>query len=210
MQCPFCFKETSQGAFCIECGRSLVQQPVAPTYPPLPPTYQQPIQPAYYAEPPKSDRTKLVIAILLVALVTGGVGGGVGYYIKVQNEKAEAAALAAAEAAAYQAELDAIEAERNDYSWVPEGYEKFDVNYNMAYKKGSFDDCWDICFPMRVVSKYYCSSVYIAADVETQGGSFLETTSDYASDLSPGYYVTLEMETNYSDSRVDFTDARCS
>lgn len=210
MQCPFCFKETSQGAFCIECGRSLAQQPVVPTYPPLPPTYQQPIQPAYYTEPAKNGRAKLVIAILLVALITGAVGGGTGYYIKVQNDKAEAAAQAAAEAAAYQAELDAIEAERNDYSWVPEGYEKFDVNYNMAYKKGSFDDCWDICFPMRVVSKYYCSSVYIAADVETQGGSFLETTSDYASDLSPGYYVTLEMETSYSNSRVDFTDARCS
>lgn len=210
MQCPFCFKETTQGAFCIECGRSLAQQPASPAYPPAPPTYTQPIQPAYYPEPAGRNTTKIVIAVLLVALITGGVGGGVGYYIKVQNEKAEAAAQAAAEAAAYQAELDAIEAERNDYSWVPDGYQKFEVNYNMAYKKGSFDDCWDICFPMRVVSKYYCSSVYITADIETNGGSYLESTSDYASDLSPGYYVSMEMETSYSNSQVNFTDATCS
>jgi len=210
MQCPFCFKETSQGAFCIECGRSLAQQPVAPKYPPAPPTYQQPMQPAYYAEPPKRDRTKLVIAILLVALVTGGVGGGVGYYVKVQNEKAEAAALAAAEAAAYQAELDAIEAERNDYSWVPDGYEKFDVNYNMAYKKSSYENCWDTCFPFRIVSKNYCSYVYVEGEIE-KNGTIVDYTNDSYSGLDVGYYAEMTLESDWSAPwTVNITEATCN
>lgn len=205
MQCPHCHQETVQGAFCTLCGRSLAQ-PVAPAsfqVPPTAPTFQ----PAYF--PPQHQQsnnpTKLIVAILALVLITGGAGYGVAHYIKVQNEK-KAAAAAAAE---YQAELDAIQAEKDDYSWVPEGYEKFDINYNLAYKKSSYDNCWDTCYPFRVVSKYACSYLYVEGDIE-QDGITIDWTNDTEYDVEPGYYYEMTMESAWDAPwTVTFTEANC-
>jgi hypothetical protein len=140
-------------------------------------------------------------------------------FANFQSEKAakEARVEAAAErikqeAAELAAEVNRIQAEEADYSWVPSGFSKFSVNNNMAYKGISYEaaDCYSNCFGMQVVSRDYCSSISIEANIE-QNNVILDTDSDYASEIPAGTRTIMKITSSASlPWSVIFIEAKCT
>jgi hypothetical protein len=156
------------------------------------------------------------IAVILVALILLVTSGSVGLnkYSEVQEKNriaAEAKAKADAEAAAFQAELDAYRAAVRDTSWVPSGFSKFSKNPYMAYKKnGTRCASYGVCFSFDLVTSKYCDSVYISGNL-MKNGIIYGYTNDSANGVSPGTIVKMNLqftEETYP-STIEWIDANC-
>lgn len=132
---------------------------------------------------------------------------------KAAKEAREQAAVERAEkeAAELAAEAKRIQAEKDDYSWVPSGFYKFSMNNNMAWKNIGYDaaDCYSTCLGMHVVSRDYCSSITIEANLE-RDGVIIDTGSDYASGIPAGTRTVMKIVSSASNWRANFTKAECS
>jgi hypothetical protein len=171
-------------------------------------SFSLPISPGFFSK--KRILVGLGIFVLAIAGTT---------FANFQSEKAakEARVEAAAErikqeAAELAAEVNRIQAEEADYSWVPSGFSKFSVNNNMAYKGISYEaaDCYSNCFGMQVVSRDYCSSISIEANIE-QNNVILDTDSDYASEIPAGTRTIMKITSSASlPWSVIFIEAKCT
>lgn len=202
MKCPFCdaklkpFQES-----CRDCGAALdgvdFEKLVAES---------------------KSKRKKVIIlSLVFLLLISGGIG--VKSFVDQKNTKRVANELY--KAAVIQMELDEKLAaektaqerrERDDYSWVPKGFTKFSVNYNLAYRGVSYDaaNCYTTCFGFQLISKEYCSSARVEADIK-RNGVRLDSVSDSAQSVSPQERVIMAMQSSFdSPWNVYFTSATCT
>ena len=171
-------------------------------------SFSLPIKPGFFS------KKRVLIVVGVLALAIAGTT-----FANIQSEKAaEEARVQAAveraekEAAELAAEVKRIQAERADYSWVPSGFSKFSMNSNMAYKGISYDaaNCYSSCFVMQVISRDYCSSISIEANIE-RNSVILDTDSDYASGI-PARTRTVMKITSSADLPwvVRFTKADCT
>jgi hypothetical protein len=169
-------------------------------------SFSLPISPNFFSK--KRILTGVGILVLAIAGTT---------FANVQSEKAakEARVQAAVEraereAAELAAEAKRIRDEKADYSWVPSGFNKFSINNNMAYKKIGYDaaDCYGDCFGMQVVSRDYCSSITIEANV-VKNGVVLERNTDYASNIPAGTPTIMKMAGSFSGT-LSWTKAECT
>jgi hypothetical protein len=133
---------------------------------------------------------------------------------KAADEARAKAAIERAEkeAAEIAAEAKRIAAEKADYSWVPSGFSKFSINPNMAYKGISYDaaDCYSTCFGFQVVSRDFCSSISIEANI-LRNGVILDTDSDYASNIPAGTRTVMKIVSSAASSwSASFTKAECT
>ena len=170
--------------------------------------FSLPIRPGFFS------KKRILIGVGILVLAIAGTT-----FANVQSEKAakEARVQAAVEraereAAELAAEAKRIQAERADYSWVPSGFTKFSMNNNLAYKGISYDaaDCYSACFGMQVVSRDYCSSISIEANID-RNGVIVDTDSDYASGIPAGTRTILKITSSASlPWVVRFTKAECT
>lgn len=169
-------------------------------------SFSLPISPNFFS------KKRILIGVGILVLAIAGTT-----FANFQSERAaeEARAQAAIEraekaAAEIAAEAERIQAEKADYSWVPSGYSKFSMNSNMAWKKIGFDaaDCYGQCLGMLVISRDYCDSIRIEANV-VKGGVIRESNSDFASDIPAGTPTIMKMAGSFSGN-VQFTKAECT
>lgn len=202
MKCPKCESKIQEvDTICNQCGNSL-----------------EGINFQLLRSKEVRAKRRLVFLILCsIALVIGGLTAK--NYLDTQQEKRIAKELAAkaaeqlrVEEEARQMELKRIETEKNDYSWVPKGFTKFSVNYNLAYKSISYDaaDCYSNCWGFVVVSKNYCSTIKVSANIE-RGNTILDTDSDYASGVPSGTRAIMRI-TSSADLpwNASVTEATCT
>jgi hypothetical protein len=169
-------------------------------------SFSLPIRPGLFS------KKRILIGVGILALAIAGTT-----FANFQSEKAAKQARVEAaterikqEAAELAAEAKRLQAEREDYSWVPSGFSKFSMNANMAWKKIGYDaaDCYGQCLGMEVVSRDYCSSISIEANV-VKNGVIRESNSDYASNIPAGTRTIMKMAGSFSGSIV-FTKAECT
>jgi hypothetical protein len=171
-------------------------------------SFSLPISPNFFS------KKRILIGVGILVLAIAGTT-----FANVQSEKAAKEARVQAaferaekEAAELAAEAKRIRAERADYSWVPSGFSKFSVNNNMADKGISYDaaDCYSNCFGMQVVSRDYCSSISIEANIE-RNNVILDTDSDNASGIPAGTRTIMKITSSASlPWSVIFTEAKCT
>jgi hypothetical protein len=167
-----------------------------------------PIRPDFFS------KKRILIGVGVLVLAIAGTT-----FANFQSEKAakEARVQAAAErikqeAAELAAEVKRIQAEREDYSWVPSGFNKFSMNNNMAWKKIGYDaaDCYSNCLGMQVVSRDYCSSISISANI-VRNDVIVDTGSDYASGIPAGTRTIMKIVSSASlPWSAVFTKAECT
>jgi hypothetical protein len=162
----------------------------------------------------KFSKKQKIAAILMAIILLVSLGSvGLNKFSEVQEKNriaAEEKAKADAEAAAFQAELDAYSAAVKDNSWVPSGFYKFPENPYLAYKRdGRSCASYGMCFPFELVTNKYCSSVYISANL-TSNGTIVDFTNDTANGVSPGTLVKMKLQwtEDYGDN-TDFIDVNC-
>ena len=171
-------------------------------------SFSLPINPNFFSK----KRILIGVGVLVLAIVGST-------FANFQSEKAakEARVQAAVERAEKEAAELAAEAKRNrverdDYSWVPSGFSKFSMNNNLAYKGISYEaaDCYSTCFGMQVVSRDYCSSISIEANID-RNGVIVDTDSDYASGIPAGTRTIMKITSSASIPWVvRFTKAECT
>lgn len=171
-------------------------------------SFSLPISPNFFS------KKRILIGVGILALAITGTT-----FANVQSEKAakEARVQAAVEraekeAAELAAEAKRIRDERADYSWVPSGFNKFGLNNNMAYKKIGYDaaGCYSTCFGFQVVSRDYCTSISIEANI-LRNGVILDTDSDYASNIPAGTRTVMKIVSSAASSwTASFTKAECT
>ena len=171
-------------------------------------SFSLPISPNFFS------KKRILIGVGILVLAIAGTT-----FANVQSEKAakEARVQAAVEraekeAAELAAEAKRIQAERADYSWVPSGFSKFSMNNNLAYKGISYEaaDCYSTCFGMQVVSRDYCSSISIEANID-RNGVIVDTDSDYATGIPAGTRTIMKITSSASlPWVVRFTKAECT
>ena len=171
-------------------------------------SFSLPIRPDFFS------KKRILIGVGILVLAIAGTT-----FANFQSEKAakEARVQAAVEraekeAAELAAEVKRIQAEKADYSWVPKGFSKFSMNNNMAYKGISYDaaDCYSNCFGMQVVSRDFCSSISIEANIE-RNNVILDSDSDYASGVPAGSRTIMKITSSASlPWSVIFTEAKCT
>lgn len=160
------------------------------------------------------DKKRILIG---AGVLVFAIAGTIFANIQSENAAKEARAQAAIEraekeAAEVAAAAKKIQAERADYSWVPSGFTKFSVNNNLAYKGISYDaaDCYSNCFGMQVVSRDYCSSLSIEANI-VRNNVILDTDSDYATGIPAGTRTVMKITSSASlPWSVIFTVAKCT
>lgn len=167
-----------------------------------------PIRPDFFS------KKRILIGVGILVLVIAGT-----IFANFQSEKAAKEARvqaiakrAAKDAAELAVEVKRIQAERADYSWVPSGFSKFSMNNNMAWKKISYDaaDCYSTCLGMQIVSRDYCSSMSISANIE-RNNVIVDTGSDYASGIPAGTRTVMKIVSSASlPWSAVFTKAECS
>jgi hypothetical protein len=169
-------------------------------------SFSLPIKPGIFS------KKHILIGVGILVLAIAGTT-----FANFQSEKAAKAARvqAAAEraekaAAELVAETKRIQAERTDYSWVPSGYSKFPMNYNLAWKKIGYDaaDCYGDCLGMLVISRDYCDSIRIEGNT-VKGGVVLESNSDFASNVPAKTPTIMKLAGSFSGT-VQFTKAECT
>lgn len=167
----------------------------------------------------EASRKRIIgIGLVVSALV---LGGGFVAKQRIEQQRIEAAKRAAAEQAAaerklaqelLEAEQQRIAAEKADYSWVPDGFTKFGVNYNMAYKSISYEaaDCYSNCWGFLVIARDSCSSMEVSANI-MRDSVILDTDSDFASDVPAQTKVVMRI-TSSADLpwNASVTEARCT
>jgi hypothetical protein len=222
MICPFCAEKIKdQATLCRFCGKDVVAKagsaPVSSEIENeneiLDENFNSVILPTNrFAKFTKTQKIIAIGLITVLALAGGTLGLKKFSEVKEKNRIAAIAkAEADAEAAAFQAELDAYQAAVKDNSWVPSGYTKFTENPFLAYKAISYSNCsGGSCFPFQVVSSKYCSKIYIQSNI-VRGTTILDWTNDTAYNVSPGQAVKMKM-TSYEDLpwTIDWSEVRCS
>jgi hypothetical protein len=202
MKCPDCDGKIKIGLTnCPDCGRSLGNLDLAQL---------------------KSDsdmRKKKILS--LIATVAILMSGGVATKIYLNDQRDKRIAIEQAEKAkeelrlaqeAEEEERRRLQEEKEDYSWVPSGYSKFALNYNMAWKKIGYDaaDCYSWCLGMQVVSRDYCSSIQLEANF-VRNGVILDSASDFASDIPAGTPRIMKLVTSIEGAtNTVFTEVRCT
>lgn len=189
MKCPDCDGKIKIGLTnCPDCGRSLANLDLVQL---------------------KSDSDKKMKKILvLIAAVAIFMTGGVATKMYVDDQRDKQVALEQAQKAAEElrlaqeaeeAERKRIEEEKQDYSWVPDGFTKFEVNYNLAYKTIGYDaaDCFSNCWGFVAISRDYCSTIQIEANIQ-RNGVILDTDSDFASGVPAGTRVVMRITSSAS------------
>ncbi len=171
-------------------------------------SFSLPISPNFF------NKKRILIGLGILVLAIAGTT-----FANIQSEKAAKEARVQAaferaekEAAELAAEAKRIQAEREDYSWVPSGFSKFSLNNNLAYKKIGYDaaDCYSTCFGFQVVSRDYCSSISVEANI-LRNGVILDTDSDYASNIPAGTRAIMKIVSSAASSwTASFTKAECT
>jgi hypothetical protein len=147
------------------------------------------------------SKKRILIGVGILVLAIAGTT-----FANFQSEKAAKEARvqaiakrAAKDAAELAVEVKRIQAEKADYSWVPKGFSKFSMNNNMAYKGISYDaaDCYSNCFGMQVVSRDFCSSISIEANIE-RNNVILDSDSDYESGVPAGSRTIMQITSSAS------------
>lgn len=151
--------------------------------------------------------------VVIILLITSG-SAGLNKYSEVQEKNriaAERKAQADAEAAAFQAELDAYSAAVRDNSWVPSGFTKFSENPYLAYKRNNAGcDSFGPCFSFDLVTSKYCSSIYIGGN-SGKDGVVYDFSNATANGISPGTIVKMKLQYShdYSNTSTTFTEVNC-
>ena len=171
-------------------------------------SFSLPISPNFFS------KKRILIGVGILVLAIAGTT-----FANFQSEKAakEARVQAAVEraekeAAELAAEVKRIQAEKADYSWVPKGFYKFDLNPNVAWKQIGYDaaDCYSWCLGMQVVSRDYCSSLRLEANF-VRNGVVIDSASDYASDIPAGTRTVMKLVTSTENATdTKFTEVKCT
>ena len=171
-------------------------------------SFSLPISPNFFS------KKRILIGVGILVLAIAGTT-----FANVQSENAakEARVQAAVERAEKEAaelavEVERIQAERADYSWVPSGFTKFALNNNIAWKQIGYDaaDCYSWCLGMQVVSRDYCSSISIEANF-VRNGVIIDSASDYASDIPAGTRTVMKLVTSTENATdTQFTEVKCT
>jgi hypothetical protein len=171
-------------------------------------SFSLPISPNFFS------KKRILIGVGILVLAIAGTT-----FANFQSERAakEARVQAAVEraekeAAELAAEVKRIQAEKADYSWVPKGFYKFDLNPNVAWKQIGYDaaDCYSWCLGMQVVSRDYCSSLRLEANF-VRNGVVIDSASDYASDIPAGTRTVMKLVTSTENATdTKFTEVKCT
>jgi hypothetical protein len=202
MKCPYCDGKIKVDYLkCLECGRSLSDLDLV----------------SLKLKSDASRKKLLTLIIVISCLILGILVAKVALDKRQQTEIRQELANQAAEQMMLDAEnarleRERIEKERADYSWVPQGYNKFYLNPNVAYKKTSYEaaDCYqDWCFGMIVVSKEYCRSLRVEANL-LKNGVLVDDASDYKTNVGASQKVIMKLGSGRNWDETQWTRIDCT
>lgn len=156
----------------------------------------------------------LVIIPVVIALLVGGFFG-FKKYSAVQEQKrivAEQQRIIAEEKARIAAELEEQKRAEADTSWLPAGFEKFENDPYIAYKRTT-PDCasYGNCITFLVISKKDCSSLYIQGNSAVDG-VIMDWSNDSVQNLKAGQQAKMQLQYSFkaSKSYTTFTEVTCT
>lgn len=202
MKCPFCDGKIKVDFLkCLECGRSLTGLDLVD------------LKSRADASRRKLITASAIVFILILGISVTKVTLDKRHQAEIRQELArEAAAELKRIAENARLEEERLARERADYSWVPKGYYKFSLNPNVAYKRISYDsaDCYqDWCFGMMVVSRDYCRTLEIEANL-LNNGILVDDASDYKTNVGPRQKVVMKLGSGQDWDDTQWTEVNCT